>query len=243
LQRTCFVLLKLARTGSTSLGKALNTTVSFCRNEILNDWNPATHGSSQAYIDHILSEAKTPIRGFTLNPLKRKGFGLDFWRFPDDDVDQRLVLLLLRDPWPTTISLLICRHFGVYPGSRDDADAGAIRTSVDGGVHIDPARFAAAYAKSQRSQENLRAFALEYARRQAGALCTITYENMFSDEPTDLVSLEQALGIDVDRRCFKPELKILPDNHAAFIVNYAELQRATAQLSQPTEIQSDTIES
>jgi len=241
LQRTCFALLKLARTGSSSLGKALNTTVSFCRNEILNDWNPATHGSSQAYIDHILSEAKTPIRGFTLNPYKRKGVGLDFWRFSDDDVYQRLVLLLLRDPWPTTISRLICGHFGVYPGSRDDADAGVIRASVDGGVHIDPATFAAAYAKSWGRQESLRAFALEYARRQAAALCTITYENVFSDDPTDLVSLEQALGISVDRRCLERGLKILPDNHAAFIRNYAELQRATAHFLQPPGMDPDGI--
>ena len=239
--RTCFVLLKLARTGSSSLGKALNTTVSSCRNEILNDWNPATHGSSQAYIDHILSEAQTPIRGFTLNPFKGEGVGLDFWSFPEGDVDRRLVLLLLRDPWPTTISRLICRDVGVYPGSRDDAAASVIRTSVEGGVHIDPARFAAAYAKSRGRQESLRAFALEYARRQAAALCTITYENVFSDDPTDLVSLEQALGIDVDRRCLERGLKILPDNLAASITNYAELQAAAVDFSQTTGMSPDGI--
>jgi hypothetical protein len=117
-----------------------------------------------------------------------------------------------------------------------------IRTSVEGGVHIDPARFSAAYAKSRGRRESLRAFALEYARRQAAALCTITYENVFSVDSTDLVSLEQALGISVDRRCLERGLKILPDNHAAFIVNYAELQRATAQLSQPTGMQTDNVE-
>ena len=241
MQRTCFALLKLARTGSSSLGRALNTGASFCKAEILNDWNPTTHGPSQDYIDRILSEAQTPIRGFTLNPFKGEGVGLDFWSFPEGDTDRRLVLLLLRDPWPTTISRLICQDLGIYPGSRDDAAASVIRTSVEGGVHIDPARFSAAYAKSRGRRESLRAFALEYARRQAAALCTITYENVFSDDPTDLVSLEQALGIDVDRRHLERGLKILPDNLAASITNYAELQAAAADYSQTTGMSPNGI--
>lgn len=224
-----FVLLKLSRTGSTSLGMALNTEVSFCKNEILNHWDPAVHGPSQAYIDGILAGANTRIKGFTLNPFKARGVDVGFWSFPAGREHDRLVVLLRRDPWAATVSRIVCKQAGVFPGNAANANAGAVKAVVSGGVRVDPPTFLAAYRKARIKDEQLRRFALEYAKRQAAALCLVRYENVFGADPTDLRTLEEALGIGLDRRHLDPRLKMLPDDCREFIVNHAELEAAAVE--------------
>lgn len=221
-----FVLFKLPRTGSSSLGMALNTGDSFCRNEILNHWNPAVHGPSQACIDAVLATASTRIRGFTLNPFKAPQVAPDFWSFPEGAAHDRLVVLLRRDPWPATVSRMICRHMGVFPGNSADATAGAVQAKVRGGIRIDPLTFLAAYRKALRNDERLQEFARDYAERHAAPLCVVRYEKVFGEDATDLHALEAALGCRVDRQYLAPALKILPDDGRAFMINFAELEHA-----------------
>jgi len=221
-----FVLFKLPRTGSSSLGMALNTGDSFCRNEILNHWNPAVHGPSQACIDAVLATASTRIRGFTLNPFKAPQVAPDFWSFPEGAAHDRLVVLLRRDPWPATVSRMICGHMGVFPGNSADAKAGAVQAKVRGGMRIDPPTFLAAYRQAMRNDERLQEFARDYAERHAAPLCVVRYEKVFGEDATDLHALEAALGCRVDRQYLAPALKILPDDGRAFMINFAELEHA-----------------
>lgn len=221
-----FVLLKLPRTGSSSLGMALNTGSSFCRNEILNGWNPAVHGPSQAYIDGVLATAGTPIRGFTLNPFKAPPVAPDFWSFPEGDARSRLVVLLRRDPWPAAVSRMICRHVGVFPGNAADAKVEAVRATLRSGIHLDLPTFLTTYRNALGKADALRQFAHDYAERQGAPLCSVRYEKIFGEDTTDLHVLESALGFRVDRRHLTPALKILPGDGREFIINFAELTHA-----------------
>lgn len=205
---------------------ALNTADSFCRNEILNGWNPATHGPSQAYIDGVLAMASTRIRGFTLNPFKAPQVVGDFWSFPESSAHDRLVVFLRRDPWQATISRLICRHLGVFPGNAANAEAEPVQATVRGGIHLDLPTFLTAYRSALRKDDALRQFAHDYADRQAARLCSVRYEKVFGEDTTDLHVLEDALGFRVDRRHLAPALKILPDDGREFIINFAELEHA-----------------
>jgi hypothetical protein len=154
---------------------------------------------------------------------------VDFWSFPEGHGHDRLVVLLRRDPWAATVSRIVCQQAGVFPGNAANAQAGAVKAVVSGGVRIDPPTFLATYRKARIKDEQLRAFALEYAKRQAAALCLVRYENVFGDDPIDLRALEGALGIGLDRRHLDPRLKMLPDDFREFIVNHAELEAATME--------------
>ena len=244
-----FIILKLPRTGSTVLAKALDRHPQVeCVAELLNPTLGPAKGIAKRVVilfgtrsrqrrmeDFIRAYYMAPskdavlARGSTLHPMR---YGLEVETLRRALPRSTHVFLLTRkDVFAQTVSRMLAATIGRWPKDANAASAAQLREAASS-VRIEPRRFAEEHNRTVAMRDALTAF----AERMGPPTTEIFAEDLLADSKQVIERIFLAIGCPPPGADFAyppRENKVLPEDVASFLSNYDDLRGAVEGLAHP----------